>query len=105
MASAQFGRIVQVEVLDPQGRNPKVRPAVIVTPDEAIDPDGEIDVVAITTQLDQARRPTKSSSSTIRVASAEPSYDRNARQFVPGACEWVLQIYALTSAWSQAVRC
>jgi len=54
MSSPQFGRIVQVEVLDPQGRNPKVRPAVIITPDEAISPDGEVDVVAITIQLDQA---------------------------------------------------
>lgn len=54
MSSPQFGRIVQVEVLDSQGRNPKVRPAVIITPDEAIRWDGEVDVVAITTQLDQA---------------------------------------------------
>ena len=49
MASPQFGRIVQVEILDPRGRNPKVRPAVIVTPDESISLDGEVDVVAITT--------------------------------------------------------
>ncbi len=48
------GRIVWVELLDPQGRNPKRRPAVIVTPDEEIQPDGEVWVVAISSQLDAA---------------------------------------------------
>lgn len=48
------GRIVWVELLDPQGRNPKCRPAVIVTPDEEIQTDGEVWVVAISTQLDEA---------------------------------------------------
>jgi hypothetical protein len=40
-----------VELIDPQGRNPKCRPAVIVTPDEDIRADGEVWVVAISTQL------------------------------------------------------
>ena len=48
------GRIVWVELLDPQGRNPKCRPAVIVTPDEEIQPDGDVWVVAISSQLDAA---------------------------------------------------
>jgi mRNA-degrading endonuclease toxin of MazEF toxin-antitoxin module len=48
------GRIVWVELLDPQGRNPKSRPAVIVTPDADIRDDGEVWVVAISTQLDEA---------------------------------------------------
>lgn len=48
------GRIVWVELLDPQSRNPKRRPAVIVTPDADIRADGEVWVVAISTQLDQA---------------------------------------------------
>lgn len=48
------GRIVCVELLDSQGRNPKSRPAVIVTPDEEIQPDGEVWVVAISTRLDAA---------------------------------------------------
>jgi mRNA-degrading endonuclease toxin of MazEF toxin-antitoxin module len=43
-----------VELLDPQGRNPKCRPAVIVTPDAEIQPDGAVWVVGITTQLDEA---------------------------------------------------
>jgi mRNA-degrading endonuclease toxin of MazEF toxin-antitoxin module len=42
------GRIVRVEVLDPQNRNPKCRPAVIITPTEKIRPDGEVVLVAIT---------------------------------------------------------
>ena len=50
------GRIVWVELLDPQGRNRKCRPAVIVTPDADIRADGEVWVVAISTQLDEAPR-------------------------------------------------
>jgi mRNA-degrading endonuclease toxin of MazEF toxin-antitoxin module len=48
------GRIVWVELLDPQGRNRKCRPAVIVTPDADIRPDGEVWVVAISSQLSEA---------------------------------------------------
>jgi mRNA-degrading endonuclease toxin of MazEF toxin-antitoxin module len=48
------GRIVWVELLDPQGKNPKCRPAVIITPDADIRPDGEVWVVAISSQLDAA---------------------------------------------------
>jgi mRNA-degrading endonuclease toxin of MazEF toxin-antitoxin module len=43
-----------VEVLDPQGRNPKCRPAVIVTPTEEIRPDGDVVLVGITGSLDAA---------------------------------------------------
>lgn len=50
------GRIVWVELLDPQGHNRKCRPAVVVTPDEEIQPDGEVCVVAITTQPGEAPR-------------------------------------------------
>src|SRR2546430_9467456 len=39
---------------DPQGRNPKRRPAVLVTPDVDIRADGDVWVVAISTQLDEA---------------------------------------------------
>lgn len=48
------GRIVWVELLEPQGRNPTCRPAVIVTPDSDIRPNGEVWVVAISTQLQEA---------------------------------------------------
>jgi mRNA-degrading endonuclease toxin of MazEF toxin-antitoxin module len=48
------GRIVWVELLDSQGRNPKCRPAVIVTPDADIKDEGEVWVVALTTQRDAA---------------------------------------------------
>ncbi len=48
------GRIVWVELVDPQGRNPKCRPAVIVTADKDISPDGDVWVVAISTQLEEA---------------------------------------------------
>jgi len=48
------GRIVWVELLDLQGRNRKCRPAVIVTPDADIRADGEVWVVGISTQLEEA---------------------------------------------------
>jgi mRNA-degrading endonuclease toxin of MazEF toxin-antitoxin module len=43
-----------VELLDPQSRNRKCRPAVIVTPDADIQADGEVWIVAITTTLSAA---------------------------------------------------
>ena len=49
-----FGRIVWVELPDPQGRNPKRRPAVIVTPSEEIRPDGEVALVAVSTSFVEA---------------------------------------------------
>jgi mRNA-degrading endonuclease toxin of MazEF toxin-antitoxin module len=50
------GRIVWVEMLDPQGRNPKRRPAVIVSADEEIKATGEAWVVAVSTQLGESPR-------------------------------------------------
>ena len=44
------GRIVWAELYDPQGRNPKVRPAVLVTPTAT----GEWLAVAISTQIAMA---------------------------------------------------
>jgi hypothetical protein len=41
MADLRRDRIVWVEVLDPQDRNPKCLPAVIITATEDIWPDGE----------------------------------------------------------------
>ena len=54
MSSPSFGRVIWVELLDPQGRNPKCRPAIIITPTDDITPDGEVRVVAISTSLDAA---------------------------------------------------
>lgn len=54
MPSLCRGRIVWVELLAPQSRSPKCRPAVIVTPDAEIQPDGEVWVVDITSRLDAA---------------------------------------------------
>ena len=48
------GRIVWVELSDPEARNLKCRPAVIVTPDAEIRADGDVWVVAISTQLNEA---------------------------------------------------
>jgi mRNA-degrading endonuclease toxin of MazEF toxin-antitoxin module len=48
------GRIIWVEAPDPQGRNPKVRPAVILTATQDIQPGGEVHCVAISSQVAQA---------------------------------------------------
>jgi hypothetical protein len=50
----QQGRIIWVELLDPQGRNPKRRPAVILTVTSEIRPDGEVVVDALSSQTDQS---------------------------------------------------
>ena len=50
----QQGRIIWVELLDPQGRNPKRRPAVILTPTSEIRPDGDVVVAALSSQTDQS---------------------------------------------------
>lgn len=50
----QQGRIVWAELLDPQGRNPKRRPAVILTPTAEIHTEGEIVVAALSSQIDQS---------------------------------------------------
>jgi hypothetical protein len=44
---------VWVPIPDPQGRNLKCRPAVIIT--EEVTPDGEVGVVGITTKFDETR--------------------------------------------------
>ncbi|MBP3959091.1 type II toxin-antitoxin system PemK/MazF family toxin [Gemmata sp. G18] len=50
----QQGRIVWVELLDPQGRNPKRRPTVVLTPTAEIHPEGEVVVAALSSQTDQS---------------------------------------------------
>lgn len=54
MASLTQGRIVHVEMLDPQGRNPKSRPAVVITATRDIHAEGEVTLVAISSRLDAA---------------------------------------------------
>jgi mRNA-degrading endonuclease toxin of MazEF toxin-antitoxin module len=50
MPGHQYGEIVIIEgLLDPNGRNPKDRACVVVTPTDEIEEGGTLDVVAITT--------------------------------------------------------
>jgi mRNA-degrading endonuclease toxin of MazEF toxin-antitoxin module len=52
MATHRYGQIVVVPgMLDPNGVNPKDRPAVIVTPTDEITETDSVEVVAITTLL------------------------------------------------------
>ena len=52
MNELRRGRIVWVELLDPQGRNPKIRPAVVLSATAAITPEGSVWIAAITKQID-----------------------------------------------------
>src|SRR5438270_2289768 len=52
MPGHEYGDIIIVEgLLDPQGRNPKDRACVVVTPSDQIEDGGSLDVVAITSLL------------------------------------------------------
>ena len=52
MATPCRGRIVWVELVDPQGGNPKCRPAVILTEPKEVQPEAEVWVVGVTTQVE-----------------------------------------------------
>ena len=49
----QQGSIVWAELDDPQGRNPKQRPAIVLTPTSEISPDCELVLVAVTSTFDE----------------------------------------------------
>lgn len=51
MPKPEQGRIIFATVLDPQGRNRKTRPAVIISETKQIQTDGRIACVAITSSL------------------------------------------------------
>jgi hypothetical protein len=91
------GRIVWVELLDPQGQNPKCRPAVIVTPTEDIRPDGTVWVVGITSRLDAA--PTE--------VQVELPWDRRGhprtglRERCAAVCTWLARV-AMSDVQSEA---
>lgn len=49
MPNFRFGDIVEAEILDPDGKNKKPRPVVIITPDSELPSATSITVVAIST--------------------------------------------------------
>lgn len=51
MCQLSQGRVVEIAVTDPRGRNPKPRPAVVLTDTSEISEDGEFVVAAITTKF------------------------------------------------------
>ena len=57
MATLEQGRIVWAEVLDPDGRNRKRRPLVILTPSNQVSPGDPYIAVAVTTRLEQPLPP------------------------------------------------
>ena len=87
-ADLRQGRIVWVELLDPQGRNPKARPAVILTPTPEIREDGQIVVAAITTQFENA--PPEISVELPWHADGHPRTKLNRRNAV--VCSWLVTI-------------
>ena len=52
MSGLRQGRLVWVELFDPQGRNPKIRPAVVLSATDDSSPDASVWVAAITKQID-----------------------------------------------------
>ena len=54
MTSLGRDRVVRVNVFDPQGRNRQRRPAVVISTAEEIDATGEVVIVCISRQYDQA---------------------------------------------------
>ena len=51
MPKPEQGRIILLEVMDPQKRNAKTRPAVIISETKQIEADGRITCVAVTTSV------------------------------------------------------
>jgi mRNA-degrading endonuclease toxin of MazEF toxin-antitoxin module len=84
------GRIVWVTVADTQGENQKTRPAVILTATADINPDGEILVAAITTDIGRTR-----SSETVELPS-DPAGHPTTRLKKPCevVCSWVASVPA-----------
>ncbi|MBC8355124.1 MAG: type II toxin-antitoxin system PemK/MazF family toxin [Planctomycetes bacterium] len=85
------GDIVRVNILDPNGKNPKNRRAVILTTSEEIDPDGDIVVAAISTKFDPNRIPSEY---------VQIPWDRNGHQYTtltePSVvkCNWLRVVAA-----------
>src|ERR1700722_102596 len=55
MSPLSHGQIVWAEMKDSQGRNPKVRPAVVILSSDATPADTSVWLVGISTNLDAAR--------------------------------------------------
>lgn len=88
MSTPSRGRIVWVELPDPQGRNLKRRPAVIVSADEDIALDGEVWVVAISSQLDAS--PPEDQVAIPWHASGHPR--TGLRERCAAVCSWLVRI-------------
>ena len=82
------GRIVWVTVPDPQGGNPKRRPAVILSATGEIDPSGEVLVAAITTDLGRARF-----SETVELPSLPTGHpETKLKKSSEVVCSWVTRV-------------
>ena len=57
MCAVRYGDIVFAEMLDPQGRNPKVRRVVVLTTDRQLDRGVPVVVAAITSTLPSSPGP------------------------------------------------
>lgn len=82
------GTIVRVIIPDSLGGNPKSRPAVIVTATDEIDPAGEVQVAAITTDLGRAR-----SSETVELPSLPAGHPQTKlKKPSEVVCSWVVSV-------------
>lgn len=80
------GRIVYIEMLDPQGRNPKRRPAVVRT----LSPGGLVEAIAITSKLESS-----DPAVTVEIPWQHGGHPRTKLSAPGGAvCNWVVRVPA-----------
>jgi mRNA-degrading endonuclease toxin of MazEF toxin-antitoxin module len=84
------GRIVWVEIVDPQGKSPKCRPAAILSTPEQIAKNEELRVVAISTQLDAAPAEACVPLPWRRDGKAQPGLTQPS----VAVCNWLVEIHA-----------
>jgi len=89
LLSLSFGDIVIVtDLLDPQGRNPKDRPAVVVTPTDDLEAGRPVFVIAITTTL-----PERLPAGYIRIPWSRPRHPRTGLDAKNAAvCHWLARV-------------
>ena len=76
------------DMVDPHGRNPKDRPAVVVTPSEEIENEAPVFVVAITTTL-----PDPLPADYIRIPWSRPRHPRTGlNERNAAACHWLASV-------------
>ncbi len=89
MPKPERGRIIWAELNDPQGKNRKRRPAVILTATDEIKPGEPIVVVGVSTQFDQSSPEVQ-----VRLPWGRPMHRATRlNQECAAVCTWLEEIY------------